>query len=429
MLQDDAAALVREAETAARNRQPEAAVRIWQQVLAVAPEEPRALNALGNWALARGDAAKARQLLAAAAARVPNEPAVQFNLALACRACGDLETAVRHFDLALAGDPYFVHAMFEKGIVLEALNMPREAALTFKDLLDCAPASIQGSPRFAAVLDHARAAIRRNDELLDGALQERLAAAAQARGCGPSLRVVESVGALVGKQSIYVQQPTFLQVSRLPAIPFFDRDVTPWLATLEAAAADVRRELQCVLEIMREDFVPYIEMPAAAPKNQWAGLDRSLDWSAFFLWRHGRRVDRNCELCPRTAAVLESMPLARIPGRSPNAFFSVLRPGVRIPPHTGVSNVRSVVHLPLVVPPGCGFRVGAERREWAEGQAWVFDDTIEHEAWNESSELRAILIFDVWNPLLEADERADFCSILAAIDAHYGRVPRWDDRP
>jgi aspartyl/asparaginyl beta-hydroxylase (cupin superfamily) len=67
--------------------------------------------------------------------------------------------------------------------------------------------------------------------------------------------------------------------------------------------------------------------------------------------------------------------------------------------------VRAVVHLPLVVPSDCGFRVGHETREWVEGVAWAFDDTIEHEAWNRSAEARAILIVDTWNPYLTEDER------------------------
>jgi aspartyl/asparaginyl beta-hydroxylase (cupin superfamily) len=76
-----------------------------------------------------------------------------------------------------------------------------------------------------------------------------------------------------------------------------------------------------------------------------------------------------------------------------------------IPPHTGVTNTRLTVHLPLIVPPGCRFRVGGEIREWQTGTAWVFDDTIEHEAWNDSDAPRAILIFDIWNPQLTEVER------------------------
>jgi len=391
--------------------------------------DPRALNELGNAALARGEAQRAVRLLTEAVARVPNEPAVQFNLAIAHRACGDLKAAMRHLDLALAVDPYFVHAMYEKGDVLEALGMEREAALTFKDLLDCAPAAVHSAPKFRSVLEHARAVVSKNSEHLEQAVRQRLLADGATDAQTLSRRVSECIDALLGKQPVYVQRPTFLHVPRLSAIPFFDRSLTPWLERLESAAGEIRTELQSLLEEGAVDFEPYIDLPAGQPKDQWGSLNRSLDWSAFFLWRHGKRDERNCARCPRTAAVLAEIPLARIPRRSPNALFSVLRPGARIPPHTGVSNMRSVVHLPLIVPADCGFRVGAESREWKEGAAWVFDDTIEHEAWNDSGAVRGILIVDVWNPLIDEVEREQLCAVLEGFDAYYGRVLPWDDRP
>jgi aspartate beta-hydroxylase len=63
--------------------------------------------------------------------------------------------------------------------------------------------------------------------------------------------------------------------------------------------------------------------------------------------------------------------------------------------------------------------VGNETREWKLGQAWVFDDTIEHEAWNDADELRVILIFDVWNPYLEPGERERINALMAARNAFY----------
>jgi aspartyl/asparaginyl beta-hydroxylase (cupin superfamily) len=98
-------------------------------------------------------------------------------------------------------------------------------------------------------------------------------------------------------------------------------------------------------------------------------------------------------------------------------MFSLLRPRARIAPHTGVQNTRLVCHLPLIVPPGCGFRVGNEVREWEEGKLLIFDDTIEHEAWNPSDQDRAILILDCWNPHLSEDERAMICHLFAVADA------------
>ena len=98
-------------------------------------------------------------------------------------------------------------------------------------------------------------------------------------------------------------------------------------------------------------------------------------------------------------------PQNRVPGKAPTAFFSILRPHAHIPPHTGVTNTRAIIHLPLVIPEGCWLRVGGETRHWVEGEAFAFDDTIEHEALNPTDKMRIVLIFDVWNPHLTQRER------------------------
>jgi aspartyl/asparaginyl beta-hydroxylase (cupin superfamily) len=150
---------------------------------------------------------------------------------------------------------------------------------------------------------------------------------------------------------------------------------------------------------------PYVQRPPGSPDSKWAPLDGKLDWGAFFLWKFGQRVDEACARCPETARLVDGLPLADMPGRAPTVFFSLLKPRTRLPAHTGVSNLRAIVHLPLIVPEACGFRVGGETRAWVEGQAFAFDDTIDHEAWNDSDQLRAILILDSWNPHLTATER------------------------
>ena len=103
-------------------------------------------------------------------------------------------------------------------------------------------------------------------------------------------------------------------------------------------------------------------------------------------------------------------------------MFSLLKPKTRIPPHTGVTNACLVTHLPLIVPEGCGFRVGNDTRQWVPGRAWVFDDTIEHEAWNDSDRLRVVLIFDVWHPHLSPPERALITALVTAMAAFTGRT-------
>lgn len=102
------------------------------------------------------------------------------------------------------------------------------------------------------------------------------------------------------------------------------------------------------------------------------------------------------------------------PGFAPTAVFSALQAHTHIPPHTGSTNTRLLVHLPLLLPGPARFRVGNETRDWRMGEAWVFDDSIDHEAWNDADSLRVILIFDVWNPLIPEDERRLISTLLAA---------------
>jgi aspartyl/asparaginyl beta-hydroxylase (cupin superfamily) len=145
-----------------------------------------------------------------------------------------------------------------------------------------------------------------------------------------------------------------------------------------------------------------------------------MNWSVYPLWHDGARLPEHLARCPRTAAVLERMPMCDVPHYAPGAFFSVLQPHTHLPPHTGTTNTRSIVHLPLVIPEGCRFRVGSQTHPWSKGRAWVFDDTIEHEAWNDSDQVRIILIFDVWNPLLSAAERDLVSALTVGIGRYYG---------
>ena len=93
------------------------------------------------------------------------------------------------------------------------------------------------------------------------------------------------------------------------------------------------------------------------------------DWSAFYFWKNGEPVTENLERCPSVMRALRNAPLARVPNRSPVVLFSLLKPGTHIPPHNGLVNTRLICHLPLIVPPGCRFRVGNETREWVTGKA------------------------------------------------------------
>ena len=208
-------------------------------------------------------------------------------------------------------------------------------------------------------------------------------------------------------------------VPRLPAIPFFERSDFPQLDVLEENTDVIRDELMHALETASDAFVPYIQYQPGDPVNQWAELDHSDRWSTLHLWKGGEPVQENLARVPKTAAALEAAGLADIDGVCPNVVFSALAPKTHIPPHHGETNARLIGHLPLIVPEHCKLRVGFDEREWEVGKIMVFDDTLEHEARNDSDELRVVLIFDVWNPLLTDEERG-LVSSLASLSRQFG---------
>jgi aspartyl/asparaginyl beta-hydroxylase (cupin superfamily) len=231
-----------------------------------------------------------------------------------------------------------------------------------------------------------------------------------------------AIGYMTGGRPIFTNHCEGLHYPFLPADEYFDREHFPWIGDLEAATASVRQEVQAIMAMPASVLAPYVAMPAGTPDNKWSALDHSLDWSALHLWKDGQRIDDACALAPRTAELLERLPMCRIQGRAPTAFFSILKAGKHIPPHTGVTNTRAIIHLGLVVPPDCQFRVGGETRTWREGEAFAFDDTIEHEAWNRSDQDRAVLIFDAWNPHMSEQERAMVCRLFEVADAERDRA-------
>lgn len=382
------------------------AKRLLREALAADPTSPAALNALGLLALAEGDPRAASEWLSRAVQYDPGAPPVWLNLAVAQGGMGDTEGELASLDRALGIEPYLVPALFRKGQALERLGRIGEAVRSYRAMLaTVGEANVPDTLRPA--LDHARKLVAAAGEARFGAMREQLETVAEAHPGEDLSRVRAYAEQLAGIRRVYQQQPTGGHFPFLPAIEYFDRALLPWLSVLEAATDAIRAEL---LSLWRDDdqtgFRPYVAFDATTPANQWAELNHSPRWSAWFLWENGVRDDAACARCPATAEAVGRVPMIDIAGKSPSVMFSVLKPRTRIPAHTGTTNVRTTVHLPLVVPEGCGFRVGATTRQWREGEGWAFDDTIEHEAWNDSDHPRAILILDVWNPLLSAAERA-----------------------
>jgi aspartyl/asparaginyl beta-hydroxylase (cupin superfamily) len=373
-------------------------------------------GALARNAISRQDWAGAASILSQAPTDSLSDESLLDHV-LALRMLGRLPEALARCDDALAREPRNLIALLSKGLLLEKLGRAKAAAQVYLNALAVAPPPEHLPPPLAAQIAYAKTMTRAHAEALAAHLEASVGDL-RARWRGENLsRFDESLKIFAGLQKPYIQEPLLLTYPRLPAIPFHDRKDFPWLERLEAATPMIVEELQGVLGAGAEDFAPYIAFPRGAPVDQWVELNHSPRWSSFFLWRDGVRQTRPCELCPRTAALLDDLPLMRQEGFAPTAIFSRLEPHTRIPPHTGSANSRLLVHLPLILPGPARFRVGAETRAWEMGQAWVFDDTIEHEAWNDADEARTILILDVWNPLLSEAERELISAMMAASNA------------
>jgi aspartate beta-hydroxylase len=366
-------------------------------------------------AVRRGDTGRALDILNRAESLAPGDASVHLSRALAYRSMGNSEAALESLETVLALEPRNFLALLSKAFLLEQQGLVRKAATVYRSALAVTPPADRLPPALAGALKRARQAVASESEALRTHLQESLAEARARFGKECLDRFDESVDILTGKTRAYVQQPLLLHYPRLPAIPFFDRELFPWLAELEAQTGAIQEELRDLLdEAGTEPFAPYIAYPPGAPLDQWGDLNHSRRWSSFFFWRDGVRQEEACARCPRTAAALEAMPMARQPRLAPTAMFSVLEAHTEIPPHTGSTNTRAIVHLPLLLPGRCRFRVGNVTREWHMNEAFVFDDTIEHQAWNDSDGLRVILIFDVWNPFLSEAERVLVTEMLRA---------------
>jgi Tfp pilus assembly protein PilF len=409
--------LEREARRAAHEGRDGDATALWARLLEIAPNHFGALSALGVGALRRGDPARARALLQRAADANPGQLMAWINLAMACRAAGDPAAEEAAVSRALVVDPQDLIALVMQTRILDRQGKTAEALLMHTAVTKVAPPLEHLSADLKAAVQKSQALVEENNSKLAAFLEERLPAAEP----GQPDRFREAIDILLGKQRRYTHEPVQFYYPRLDQKYFFERALFPWLEAFDASVEEIRAEFQKVHEEDR-GFSPYIIFDERLPVNQFRELNNSTRWNAFHLLQHGERVEENASRCPRTMELLATAPQPRMPGRGPNAMFSLLAPRTTIPPHTGVHNTRLVVHVPLIIPQGCIYRVGSDMRPWEVGEAWVFDDTIEHEARNDSDELRVILMFDIWRPDLSLHERELLTRLAGALDAFSGSV-------
>lgn len=390
-------------------------VRLAQQ----APGHPAVLNELGVLMMGRGAAAQAAALFTRATQVDSKTSSLWSNLANSLRALGRRQEEREALEKALALDPRHVASLLQKASLFEDSGDPRNAARIFQQALSNIPKGSTAAPAIRELVEHAKTVVAADQSALGAALEERLSEIRARHGGRTQRRVDQCLEMLTGRRSAFFPRPTFLYFPEMPAIEFFERSDFPWLDPIEAAADEIRAELMNVLIADRPGLQPYVDFAAGLPIDQWKELNHSRRWSAYFLWNQGAPQPSHIARCPRTAAVLAGAPRCDVAERAPTAFFSILDAATSIPTHTGVTNTRLTVHLPLIIPPDCGFRVGGTTREWVAGKAWVFDDTIDHEAWNKSDMPRAILIFDIWNPLLSEVEREMVRAATEVVGTYY----------
>ena len=382
--------------------------------------DPVALNSAGMNALREGRFADAAAAFEGALVADPAATALWRNLATARRAMRDDAGEMAALNAAIDADRRDFMAWLRKAELHQRLQDEAQAFAAWQAVLQLS-AQLDAIPyALAPVLAEGR----RFTDACSLRIEQQVA---QALGDFPSRmeapgsrRARAFVDVAIGKRRVFTNECNGLCYPFLPADEFFDEQHFPWFADVEAKTALIRAEMQALLADPGDTLRPYVRMEKGSPQSKWSPLDQSLAWGACFLWEYGKPNQPVLDRCPHTAAALTSVPQSNIPGRAPTAFFSILKPHTRIPAHTGVTNTRAIVHLPLIVPDGCGFRVGGETRQWQVGKAFAFDDTIEHEAWNDSGEMRAVLIFDVWNPLLAPEERGMVQTMTRALRSFTG---------
>lgn len=386
-------------------------------------DNPAALLGAARRAMAGGDFMSAQAMLLQFLSFDKRSVPAWLNLAATRRQLNDLAGAHAALREVLRIEPRNFHALLMSATLIEQEEDSRAAAATYGAALAQAPPDQYLDPATLQAVQRARTVHAGYTKELNEFIRARIADSQSQCTRAAQRRLDAFIDTTLRTRKRYQQEPVEYYVPGLPPIEFYEREQFPWLAEFESATTDIQRELVSIVREEQSSFKPYIHYDDHWPLDQWRELNHSPRWSAYHFYERGQRVEERCAHAPATIAAIERLPQARVPLRSPSAFFSVLHPKTRIPPHTGVANFRLVVHLPLIVPPNCGFRVGGDAREWRVGEAWVFDDTIEHEARNESDEIRIILIADIWNPFLSEEERTLIGEIIAATDAFNGTKP------
>lgn len=369
-------------------------------------------------ALQAGDSKKARELFEKVVASGLADTSVWLGLAFACAQSGDNDRTVNAVNTAIELDPQNLRAIIFKADHLFHLGESRTAVEIYQQALQLA----SGSSNLPGDVQQGLKRARENCVRVDNEYKAFLKAKLKEQGYSPGKersRFEQSLDIIFESREVYYQQPKRYYFPGLPQIQFYEREQFDWVETIESAVDDIRAELTNVID-NPSLFSPYLKSKDMQLDESNKNLLDNNDWGAMYLWEYGRLVEENALLFPLTLKALEAAPLPVIPKQSPMVLFSRLTPGTRIPAHNGLLNSRLICHLPIIVPENCGaLRVGNEQRPWVEGEMLIFDDSIEHEAWNTSQQERVILLFEIWRPELNEEERQLVTTLLAAVKEYH----------
>ena len=368
------------------------------------------LEGQADRAAAAGNLAAARNSLEEALNSGEGSVELWTKLGAIRRAMGDFAGAIAAVEKGLALAPLDFSALLARAMLLDRAGDLRSGE-AFANAIAQLPPERDVPAALAPAVEQARKRAAEHQAALEARLLQSVPPGLSDEQRG---RVERFASNTSRRTRHFHQEPTNFHFPGLPEIEFHDPKQFAGIRELEAATDAIRAEFEGLVRLKSAELVPYAQYPEHVPLGQWRELNNSRDWTAIHLLQNGERVEANAKHCPKTLELLSKVPQPDIPGAGPNAMFSLLAPKTRIPPHTGVANVRLVAHLPLIVPPGCTFRVGGSVRDWRVGETFVFDDTIEHEAWNDSDELRVVLIFDLWAPALDETERQAVATLISA---------------
>jgi aspartate beta-hydroxylase len=384
---------------------------LYRHILAIHPEHAGALCYLGLLQAQHGRSDDAVHLLRGALASDPQLAEAHHHLGVVLQGLGHAAEALDHLDQALVIAPDFVDARCSRASALNWLGRREEAIAQFERVLAEAPETAVAELGLAAALEaagreHEAFVHYRNAASLDPQYVEALDRALSAfAGRHPveSQVGMQRLNGFIKSMLLNYDNPRMNTYPGLTKCAFHDPQLFPVTRALEAAFDPICSEIAGLAEAA---FSPELE----------SHLMESGAWDVFMFYERGRKNAQNCSQCPTIARIIDSHNTLRT--QAGVLYVSKLVPQSHIRAHRGPTNIRMRCHLGVRIPDGdCAIRVGEEVRRWRAGECLVFDDSLEHEAWNRTAEARIVLIVDVWHPELTPAEIA-FLEGLHRFGAH-----------